>query len=187
MVAGQQPSAEGDTIGLVVEFLRVNLVKMIQLALFQDLRMNCCHTVDAVTVMDVDVCHVHSLILIDDLNFFVLIFLCHTVTQLLDDGNQLRNYLFNISQRPLFQSFCQDGVVGIRAGATYDVNGFIHGETFLSGEDTDQLRDNHSRMGIVDLDCHMFRQSMQIIAFFLYFLQDQLGTVAYHEVLLVDT
>ncbi len=93
MVTGQQPSAEGDTIGLVVEFLRVNLVKMIQLALFQDLRMNCCHTVDAVTVMDVDVCHVHSLILVNDLNFFVLIFLCHTVTQLLDDGNQLRNYL----------------------------------------------------------------------------------------------
>lgn len=47
---------------------------MIQFALLQNLGMNCCHTVDAVTVMDVDVCHVHSLILIDDLNFSSLYF-----------------------------------------------------------------------------------------------------------------
>ena len=160
---------------------------MIQFTLFQNLGMDRCHTVDAVTVMDVDMCHVHSLVLVDDLYLFIFVFLCHTVTQLLDDGNQLRNYFFNISQRPLLQSFCQDGVVGIRAGATYHINGFIHGESFLSGEDTDQFRDNHGRMGIVDLDCHMLRQCMQIIAFFLYFLQDQLGTVAYHEVLLVNT
>ena len=42
-------------------------------------------------------------------------------------------------------------------------------------------------MGIVDLDRYMLRQSMQIITLFLYFLQDQLGTVAYHEVFLIDT
>ena len=37
MVAGQQPSAEGDTIGLVVELLGIDLIKMVQFTLFQDL------------------------------------------------------------------------------------------------------------------------------------------------------
>lgn len=31
LIAGKQPSSEGDAVGLVVEFLRVNLVEMMQL------------------------------------------------------------------------------------------------------------------------------------------------------------
>ena len=187
MVAGQQPSAEGNTVGLVVELLGIDLVKMIEFALLQDLGMDRCHAVDTIAIVDVDMCHVHSLVLVNDLNFFVLIFLCHTVTQLLDDGNQLRHYFLDISQRPFLQSFCQNGVVRISTGAAYYVDSFIHSETFLCGENADQLGDNHGRMGIVDLDRYMLGQSMQIITLFLYFPQDQLGTVAYHEVFLIDT
>lgn len=78
-------------------------------------------------------------------------------------------------------------MVRISTSVAYYVDSFIHSETFLCGENADQLGDNHGRMGIVDLDRYMLRQSMQIITLFLYFLQDQLGTVAYHEVFLIDT
>ena len=42
-------------------------------------------------------------------------------------------------------------------------------------------------MGIVDLDHHMLIQVMQVIAFLIALLQDQLCAVADHEILLVDT
>ena len=78
-------------------------------------------------------------------------------------------------------------MVGIRAGATYDINGFIHGEAFLSGEDTDQLRDNHSRMGIVDLDCRVLIQLVQITASCQRLIDDELCRIADHKILLVYT
>ena len=45
-------------------------------------------------------------------------------------------------------------MVGVSAGLRHYIDCFIHGEAFILQE-TDQLRDNHGWMGIIDLDSHM--------------------------------
>ena len=98
----------------------------------------------------------------------------------------MRNHFFQIIHGPFFQSFCQDGVVCISAGLAYNFHSLIHGKSF-SGKKTDQFRDDHRWVGVVDLDHHMLIQFMEIIAFILTLFQDQLSAAAYHKILLVDT
>ena len=45
-VTVEKPSAEGDAVGLVVEFLRINIVKRLQLRVLQDLCVQLRHSVD---------------------------------------------------------------------------------------------------------------------------------------------
>ena len=51
-VAFQQPAAEGDAVGLVVELFRVQLVKTVQLGVFQDLGVQGSHTVGGMGKVD---------------------------------------------------------------------------------------------------------------------------------------
>ena len=54
-------------------------------------------------------------------------------------------------------------------------------------EETDKLRNYHTRMCIVDLDHCVIGKVMKIAAFCCCLIQDQLCRIAYHEVLLIDT
>ena len=55
-------------------------------------------------------------------------------------------------------------------------------------QDTDQLRNNHGRMGIVDLDDRIIvHLSYRFVLLFLHLHQDQLCSVADHEILLINT
>ena len=63
-VAVQQPPAEGDAVCLVVELLRVQLGKGLQLGLLQNLRVQAGHAVDREAVVDVQVGHVHQVVFI---------------------------------------------------------------------------------------------------------------------------
>lgn len=77
-------------------------------------------------------------------------------------------------------------MVGVSTGLAYNIDGFLHGKASLL-QQTDQLRNDHGRMGIVDLDHNVIIQLMQIVALLLALHQDELCTVADHEILLVDT
>ena len=55
MVTVQEPAAEGDAVCLVVEFLRIDLIEVVQLIVFQDLRMEAGYAVDAEAVMDITI------------------------------------------------------------------------------------------------------------------------------------
>ena len=46
MVAGKEPSSEGDTIGLIVELLRIDLVELMKLRVLKNIRVDSCYTVD---------------------------------------------------------------------------------------------------------------------------------------------
>ena len=52
-------------------------------------------------------------------------------------------------------------------------------------QQTDQLRNDHGRMGIVDLDHNVIIQLVQIVALLLALHEDKLCAVADHEILLV--
>ncbi len=78
-------------------------------------------------------------------------------------------------------------MVCISAGLADHLDGFIHGKGFLIHQNSDQLRNHHGRMGIVNLNHRMIVHLAQIIFLFFHFLQNQLRCIAYHKILLIDT
>ena len=127
-----------------------------------------------------------ALILIDDRYFLIFVFLLCLCVQLVDNRHQVRNNLLEVIDRPFFQCLCQDGVVGVSTGLAYNIDGFLHGKASLL-QQTDQLRNDHGRMGIVDLDHNVIIQLVQIVALLLALHEDKLCAFADHEILLVDT
>ena len=75
-------------------------------------------------------------------------------------------------------------MVRVRADFCHDLNGLrlLNAAGF---QETDQFRDNHGRMGIIDLYCSILIQVMQVTAPCNALFQNQLSRVAYHEILLV--
>ena len=116
MIAGKKPAAESDTIGLVIKLLRIDLVKAVKLGILKYLGMYGSNTVYAETVMDIDMCHVHLIILIYDLNLFILILSCHPLVQFLYDRHKLGHNLLKILKGPLLKRFGKYGMVGISTG-----------------------------------------------------------------------
>ena len=78
-------------------------------------------------------------------------------------------------------------MVCISTSLTYYFNSFIHRKCFFIHKDTNQLRNYHRRMGIINLDNRMVIHFAQIIFLFLHFTQNELCRIAYHKILLVNT
>ena len=184
-IAVLQPAAEGDAVGFIVKLFRINIIEGLQLRALQDLGVESRHSVDGKAVVDIHIGHMDSLVLIDDIDGLVRILCFHPGVQFPDNGHQLGRHLLQIGNRPFFQGLRQNGVVGVGAGLFHHFDGLVHGKVSLL-EQTDQLRDHHGRMGVVDLDHHILVQMVQILALVLAFLQDQLRRVADHKILLVD-
>ena len=86
-IALEQPSAEGDAVGLVVELLGLECAEMLQLTVLQDLAVQRCNAVDAVGKMNVHVRHVHGVPLVDDCGGFIIGAVAGDLIQLFDDGH----------------------------------------------------------------------------------------------------
>ena len=183
-VAFQQPAAEGDAVGLIVELFRVQLVKAVQLGIFQNLGVQRCHAVGGVGEVDVHVGHVHPVVLVDDGKALILGAGAGQCVQLFDNGHQLGHHGIQIGAGPLFQCFGQNGVVGVGAGLCDDLYGFLKFDA-LFAQQPDQLRDDHAGVGVVDLDGGVVGQIMVIAAPGGTLGQNELGTGRDHQVLLV--
>ena len=77
-------------------------------------------------------------------------------------------------------------MICIGTGLLDDLNCLIEIDLLLD-EKTDQFRDNHRRMGIIDLDCHMLMELSKVISFFLTFTNNILCCIGNHKILLVNT
>ncbi len=186
MVTVKEPSAEGDSICLIIKFLRINLIELMKLCLLQDVCMKGCNTIDGKSVMDVHMCHVDQVILVDDGKIFLRVFCLDTLIQFADDRHQVRNYFLKIGNRPFLKCLCKDGMVGVSAYMRYDLAGLLKLNSTLC-EKANQLRNYHTRMCIVDLNHCVICKVMKVGAFGSRLIQDQLCRIAYHEVLLVNT
>ena len=158
-----------------------------QLRFLKDLGMNSRHTVYGETVVDIHMGHMDPLILVDDLYLGILIFCLDPFIKLVDNRNQLRHHLLQISIRPFFQGFCQNRMVCVGTGFAHHFNRFIYGKGFLLHQDTDQFRDDHGRVRVINLDYRMLIQLAQIIMLLPHLLQNELGRIAHHKILLVNT
>ena len=78
-------------------------------------------------------------------------------------------------------------MIRIRACLADNVDCLIHRKCLIIYQNSDQLRNDHRRMRIINLDYRMFIHRAQVILLFFHFFQDQLRRIAYHKVLLIDT
>ena len=184
-IAGEQPSAEGNPVRLVVELLRIDVVEISQLRLLEDLRVKFRNTVDRLSIMDINMRHVYRVIFINDHDRRIVILSSDTIIQCLNDRYQLWNNLLQIGNGPLFKRFRQDCVIRVRRTLRDNGNSLILADASLL-QQPDHLRNDHGRMRIIDLEDCVIRQIMQVAASCDALVQDQLRTVADHEVLLID-
>ena len=183
-VTFQQPAAEGDAVGLVVELFRVQLIEAVQLGIFQDLGVQRCHAVGGMGEVDVHVGHVYPVVLVDDGKALVLGAGAGQCVQLFNDGHQLGHHCIQIGAGPLFQCLSQNGVVGVGTGLGNDLHSFLKLNAPLP-QQPDQLRDDHTGVSVVDLDGGVVGQIMVIAAPGGALCQNELGTGRNHEVLLI--
>ena len=99
--------------------------------------------------MDIHMCHMHKSVL-DNVCALVAHLGADTVVKFADDRHQLRNSLVKECDRPLFKCFGKDCMVCISTYLSNDFNSLIHKDASLL-KLTDQLRNYHRRMCIIDL------------------------------------
>ena len=184
-IAGEQPSAEGNPVRLVVKLLRIDVVEISQLRLLENLRVKLRNTVDRLSIVDINMRHMHRVIFINDHDRRIVILSSDTIIQCLNDRYQLWNNLLQIGNGPLFKRFRQDRVIRVRRTLRDNGNSLILADASLL-QQPDHLRNDHGRMRIIDLEDCVIRQIMQVAASCDALVQDQLRTVADHEVLLID-
>ncbi len=185
-VGGDEPAAERNTVCLVVKFLRIKLIEILQLGFLEYLRVKRSDTVDRMPVMDIHRCHMNQIVLVDDVGCLILHLRPYSLVQLPNDRKKMRYCFLQIIDRPFFESFREDCVIGIGTGLCDNLNCLIHGQT-ARGQKTDQLRNYHGRMGVVNLHSDILIQLMNVYSSFVRFLQNQLRSIAYHKVLLIYT
>ena len=135
--------------------------------------------------MDVDMGHMNPLVAVDDIHPLVMIIPSYPRIQITDDGKQMRHHLLQIGDGPLLQRFRQNRMVGIGTGLAHHIHRRVGIESPLHKQ-TDEFRNHHGRMGIVDLNAHMLVQMVKVHTSLLSFCQDELGGIAHHEVLLIN-
>ena len=90
-VALDDPSAESDAVGLVVELLGIELVEIVELCLLENVSVKSRDAVHGVAVVNVHVGHMHVAVLVDDLNGRFFIFCLNSVIHPLDDRHKVRH------------------------------------------------------------------------------------------------
>ena len=135
--------------------------------------------------MNIHMCHVYNLILVNDSKCGIISTCFCNCIQLFDNRHKLRYNGVKIMTRPFFKCFCQNCVVCIRAGVSNNLNSFFKFDSMQS-EKTDEFRNYHARMSIVDLDCRIICEVVQVTASGHAFIKNQLCTGRNHKVLLID-
>ena len=147
--------------------------------------MKICHSVDAEPVVNIHMSHVHHILPVNNGYRWLLILTADPIIQNLNNGHKLRHHLFQISNRPFLQRLSQNGMIGISTGLLYDLHCLVKVNSPLH-EQPDQFRNHHRRMSIIDLNHRIIRQVMKGTALFHTLIQNQLGPITDHKILLID-
>ena len=153
------------------------------------------YTVYRVTCNDGKVCHFDLSVMNDrHFVFFILIsriflfyFQKESVVDLLNDLINTRKQTGEDFNRPFFQCFCHDGMVGVCTGLCCDRPCLIPGQTFLIQKDSHQLCNCYGWVCIVHLDGYFLRKFVDIRMIFFITGYGTLYTGRYEEILLFQT
>ena len=158
-VAQTQPAAGGDAVGLILEPLGEGVVPVLEAVVLQNLGVDLRHAVDIGADVNGQVRHVGGVVLHDEQTRMLPLEL---LVNAADDIHDLGNHAAHQIQRPLFQGFAHDGVVGVGEGLLGDVEGIVKGHA-LRHQQADQLGDGHGGMGVVELHRVELGKAAQII------------------------
>ena len=120
-IALDDPSAESDPVGLVVELLGIELVEIVELCILKDLRVKSRHAVDRVAVVNVQMGHMHVAVPVDDLHGRIAVFCLNGVVHPRNDRHQVRNDSLQEVLGPCLQRLRQDRVVRVGADVRHDL------------------------------------------------------------------
>ena len=185
-VGTMDPAAEGDAVGLVGELLGIDLVERMKLGVLQDLGVEGGYAVDGEAKVDVHVGHVDGVVFVDDGDARVIVLGLRNLIELDDNVGDGRGDLLQAGERPLLEGLGKNRVVSVGDHGAYDGHGLVKLDAMLGGEQANELGNDHGGMRIVDLDHGVVGQIVQVTAALDGLVDQELGSVAHHEVLLVD-
>ena len=185
-VGPMDPAAEGDAVGLVGELLGIDLVERMKLGVLQDLGVEGGYAVDGEAKVDVHVGHVDGVVLVDDGDARVIVLGLRDLIELDDNVGDGRGDLLQAGERPLLERLGKNRVVSVGDHGAYDGNGLVKLDVVLGGEQANELGDDHGGVRVVDLDHGVVGQIVQVAAALDGLVDQELGGVAHHEVLLID-
>ena len=159
-VAQTHPATGGHTVGLILEAFRIGGIPILKHIVLQNLRVNLCHAIDVAAHIDAQVCHVRGMILYNEQ---VGMLASELAVQAENDVHDLRYHTAQQIQIPLLQRLTHNGVVGVGEGLLCHFKGLFKGHT-LCHQQTDQLRNGHCRVGVVELNGVMVGKVAQVVA-----------------------
>ena len=136
--------------------------------------------------MDVHVGHVDGVVFVDDGDARVIVLGLRDLIELDDNVGDGRGDLLQTGERPLLEGLGKNRVVSVGDHGAYDGHGLVKLDAMLGGEQANELGNDHGGMRIVDLDHGVVGQIVQVTAALDSLVDQELGSVAHHEVLLVD-
>ena len=199
LVAPSQPAALGDTVGLVVELLRPQLVKITKQPRLQQCGMQFGNAVDREAADDRQVGHPHLRLgpFLNDRHAPLSLHIAwpavsHLLEEagvdLVDDIEQPRQQLLKHPHRPFFQRFRQQGVISVSHSAAGNLPGFVPAQPLFIQQQAHQFGDRATGMGVVELKTVFLSKTTELGTFgchplFQYILQAGRG----EKVLLAQT
>ena len=142
--------------------------------------------VDREAKVDVHVGHMDGFVLVDDGDTRVIVLGLGDLIELDDDVSDGGRDLLQACERPLLECLGKNRVVGIGDHGAHDGNGLVKLDVVLGGEQADELGDDHGGVRVVDLDHGVVGQIMQVAAALDGLVDQELGGIAHHEILLID-
>ena len=185
-VGPMDPAAEGNTVGLIGELLGIDLVERMKLGVLQDLGVEGGYAVDGEAKVDVHVSHVDGVVLVDDGDARVIVLGLRDLIELDDNVGDGRGDLLQAGERPLLERLGKNRVVSVGDHGAYDGHGLVKLDAMLGGEQANELGDDHGGVRVVNLDHGIVGQIVQVAAALDGLVDQELGGVAHHEVLLID-
>ena len=157
-----------------------------KLGVLKYLGVKCGDAVDGEAKVDVHVGHVDGVVLVDDGDARVVVLGLRDLIELDDNVGDGGGDLLQAGERPLLERLGKDRVVGVGDHGAHDGNGLVKLDVVLGGEQADELGNDHGGVRVVDLDHGVVGQIVQVAAALDGLVDQELGGVAHHEVLLVD-
>ena len=157
-----------------------------KLGVLQDLGVECGDAVDGEAKVNVHVGHVDGVVLIDDGDARVIVLGLGDLVELDDDVGDGRRDLLQAGERPLLERLGKNRVVGVGDHGAHDGDGLVKLDVVLGGEQADELGNDHGGVRVVDLDHGVVGQVVQIATALDGLVDQELGGIAHHKVLLVD-
>ena len=189
-----QPSARRNAVGLVVEFLRIDLIEITERIVLDDVAVDFCNAVHRERSDYGQICHTDVSFMYDTDGIDEIVLLSHfnqfafkLTVDLFNDHVDSRKQFFDIFNRPFFKCFLHDGMVGIGKGVGYDVPGLGPWNMIGIHQDTHQFRNGESRMGIVELYHYFFSEIIQRSIYLHMVVDDGLKSGRNKEILLLNS